>query len=156
MRAQGHGRIVNCSSILGLVSTPFRGAYVATKFALEAHSDTLRMELRGSGIRVSLIEPGPIETDFRKNAIAQFERWVDWENSGRADFYKSKLLDRLYAGSDQSPFQKPASAVTAKLIHALESRAPKSRYFVTTPTYAAGIARRILPTVLIDRILERG
>ena len=156
MRAQGHGRIVNCSSILGLVTTPYRGAYGATKFAVEAWSDALRMEMDGTGVHVSLIEPGPIETEFRTNAIRQFERWVDWENSLRADEYRSGLLDRLYAGSTRNPFQLPASAVTAKLIHAIESPRPKARYFVTMPTYGVNILRRFLPTSLLEHVLKRG
>jgi len=156
MRAQGHGRIVNCSSVLGLVATPYRGAYNATKFALEAWSDTLRMEMAATGIRVSLIEPGPIATPFRKNAIAQFERWVDWEASPRAEEYRANLLDRLYEGSGRNPFRRPASAVTARLIHAIESPRPRRRYYVTVPTHAMAVARRLLPTALLDRILIRG
>ena len=156
MRAQGHGRIVNCSSVLGLVSTPYRGAYSATKFALEAWADALRMEMAGTGIQVSLIEPGPIDTNFRKNAVRQFEKWVDWEKSPRADEYQDELLDRLYKGSGGSRFMLPASAVTKKLIHAVEHPKAKARYFVTVPTYGANIIRRILPTTLLDKVLTRG
>lgn len=156
MRAQGHGRIVNNSSVLGLVSPPYRGAYNATKFALEAWSDALRLEMRGTGIHVSLIEPGPIKTDFRKNAVKEFEKWVDWEASARADQYRATLLDALYKGSGGSTFERPASAVTQKLIHAIESPRPKARYFVTAPTYMMDIARRILPTSVLDRVLARG
>ena len=156
MRAQGHGRIVNCSSVLGLVSTPFRGAYSATKFALEAWADALRLEMAGTDIRISLIEPGPIDTKFRKNAIARFEQWIDWENSARVEQYRNGLLDRLYKGSGASPFMLPASAVTKKLIHAVEHPRPKARYFVTAPTYGANIIRRALPTPLLDKVLARG
>ena len=156
MRAQGHGRIVNCSSILGLVSTPYRGAYAATKFALEAWADALRMEMAATGIRVSLIEPGPIDTNFRKNAIKQFEKWVDWEKSLRIADYQNGLLDRLYKGSNNSQFKLPPSAVTKKLIHAVEHPRPKARYFVTTPTYGANLLRRVLPTPLLDKVLARG
>ncbi len=156
MRAQGHGRIINCSSVLGFVSGPHRGAYCATKYALEAWSDALRMEMAGTGIRVSLIEPGPIDTDFRENAVRNFDKWVDWENSARANEYRDGLLDLLYKGSGDSPFCKPPSAVTTKLLHALESPRPKARYFVTVPTYAADILRRILPTSLLDQVMKRG
>lgn len=156
MRAQGHGRVVNCSSVLGLVSTPFRGAYSATKFALEAWADALRQEMAGTGIRISLIEPGPIDTNFRKNAVARFEQWIDWENSARVEEYRGGLLDRLYKGSGASPFMLPASAVTNKLIHAVEHPRPKARYFVTAPTYGANIIRRALPTPLLDKVLSRG
>jgi len=156
MRAQGHGRIVNCSSVLGLVATPYRGAYCASKFAVEAWSDALRMEMVDAGIFVSLIEPGPIVTDFRANAVKRFEQWVDWENSLRVEEYRTGLLDRVYKGSGNSPFSKPASAVTAKLIHAIESPRPKARYFVTVPTYGADVLRRLLPTSFLDQVMKRG
>ncbi len=155
MRAQGHGRIVMNSSVLGLVAMKWRGAYVATKFALEGLSDVLRMEMAETGIKVVLIEPGPIETDFRKNAILQFEKWVDWESSARADQYRATLLDQLYKGSSNNP-QWPASAVTEKLILALEKPRPRARYFVTTPTHAMGVLRRVLPTRVMDWMLTRG
>lgn len=153
MRAQGHGRIVNCSSVLGLVAYRWRGAYNATKFALEGLSDTLRLELRDTGIKVILIEPGPIATDFRKNAVRQFEKWVDWERSARVDQYRSSLLDQLYKVSGASTFELQPDAVTTKLIHALEAGRPKPRYFVTTPTYIANILRRVLPTRILDWVV---
>jgi NAD(P)-dependent dehydrogenase (short-subunit alcohol dehydrogenase family) len=155
MRANGGGRIVNCSSVLGLVSAHWRGAYCATKFAVEGWSDALRMEMADANIHVSLIEPGPIATRFRANAVAAFERWVDWENSVRADQYRSELLSKLHEGSGASPFRLPPSAVTAKLIHALESPRPRPRYYVTKPTYIADILRRTLPTRLLDRVISR-
>ncbi|WP_294624178.1 SDR family NAD(P)-dependent oxidoreductase [uncultured Roseovarius sp.] len=154
MRAQGHGRIVQCSSVLGFIAMKWRGAYVSTKFALEGLSDALRLEMADTGIKVSIIDPGPIETDFRKNAIKEFERWIDWENSARADQYRADLLTQLYEGSSGGP-QWPASAVTKKLIHALEHPRPKPRYYVTTPTYAMGVARRILPTRTLDWLLSK-
>lgn len=156
MRANGGGRIVNCSSVLGLVSPPFRGAYNATKFAVEAWSDALRMEMGKANILVSLIEPGPIDTAFRRNAIREFERWVDWEGSARAGEYRERLLKRLYTGSGGTRFELPPSAVTAKLVHALESPRPRARYFVTTPTHVMNVLRRVLPTGLLDRVLIRG
>jgi NAD(P)-dependent dehydrogenase (short-subunit alcohol dehydrogenase family) len=155
MRAQGHGRIVNCSSVLGLVALKWRGAYVATKFALEGLSDVLRLEMAGTGIKVILIEPGPITSDIRKNAIAHFERWIDWEKSARADEYRP-LLARLYTDSGPDRFELPASAVTAKLIHAVSAPKPKPRYYVTRPTYMMGALRRVLPTALLDAVLRRG
>lgn len=156
MRAQGHGRIVNNSSVLGLVSAPYRGAYNSTKFALEAWSDAMRIEMKGTGIHISLIEPGPIATDFRKNAVKAFEKWVDWESSARVQQYRDTLLDKLYKGTQGSFFELQSEAVTAKLIRALESPRPKARYFVTTPTYIMDIARRVLPVALLDRMLSRG
>ena len=150
MRAQGHGRIVNCSSILGFMVMPWRGAYVATKFALEGLSDTLRVEMRGTGIHVSLIEPGPITSNIRKNAIPHFEKWIDWKNSAHATAYRATLVKRLYRDSGPDAFERPASAVTKKLIHALEARRPRPRYYVTTPTHVIGALRRILSSRAMD------
>lgn len=154
MRAQGHGRIVNNSSVLGLVGMRWRGAYVATKFAMEGLTDVLRVEMRDTNIKISLIEPGPIPTKIRVNSIPHFERWIDWENSARRDQYTA-LRDRLYKDSGPDRFELPASAVTAKLVHALESPTPKARYFVTTPTYLMDIARRVLPTAALDWLLAK-
>ncbi|OIQ38781.1 MAG: short-chain dehydrogenase [Roseobacter sp. MedPE-SWde] len=155
MRAQGHGRIVQNSSILGLVSFPWRGAYVATKFAIEGLTDTLRVELVDTDIKVALIEPGPVTSKFRENAIPHFERFIDWQNSPFRPLYEKKLLKRLYESKGPDQFELPASAVTAKLIHACESSRPRARYYVTTPTHIAGFLRRILTTRAIDRILAR-
>lgn len=155
MRAQGHGRIVNCSSVLGLVALKWRGAYVATKFALEGLSDVLRIEMAGTRIEVILIEPGPITSNIRANAIPQFERWIDWENSARVAEYRP-LRARLYESSGPDKWELPAAAVTARLIHALESRRPKARYYVTMPTHLMGFARRILPTRLLDWMIAKG
>ena len=155
MRAQGHGRIVNCSSVLGLVAAQWRGAYVATKFAMEGLSDVLRIEMRGTGIDVILIEPGPITSSIREKAIPHFEKWIDWEASPRAAEYRG-LLDRLYTSRGPDRFELPPSAVTAKLIQALEAPRPKARYFVTTPTHIAAILRRIMPTRALDWFLTKG
>ena len=156
MRAQGHGRIVNCSSVLGLVAAPWRGAYNASKFALEGLTDTLRLEMRDTPIKIITLEPGPVTSRFRQNAIPQFERWIDWENSPRAEQYRTKLRKRLYEHRGTDRFELPPSAVTEKLWRALEDPAPRARYYVTTPTYIFGALRRILPTGVLDWILARG
>ncbi len=156
MRQQGHGRIVNCSSVLGFAAQPFRGAYNATKFAMEGLSDTLRLELHDSPIDVILIEPGPIDTMIRQNSIEPFERWVNWKTSAQRERYESVLRPRLYTPSKKKDrFELPCSAVTKKLIHALESDRPRPRYFVTTPTYLAGFFKRLLSTRLFDKVLLR-
>ncbi|MDE4132894.1 SDR family NAD(P)-dependent oxidoreductase [Phaeobacter sp. QD34_3] len=155
MRAQGHGRIVQNSSILGLVSFPWRGAYVATKYAVEGLTDTLRIELIDTDIHVILIEPGPVTSKIRENSIPHFERYVNWQASPLRDLYEKSLLKRLYESKGPDTFELPASAVTAKLIHACESPRPRPRYYVTTPTHVAGVLRRILSTRSIDRILTR-
>ncbi|GAD54156.1 putative NAD(P)-dependent oxidoreductase EC-YbbO [Limimaricola cinnabarinus LL-001] len=155
MRAQGHGRIVNCSSVLGLVGVKWRGAYVATKFALEGLSDVLRLEMAGSGIHVSLIEPGPVTSRIRANSIPHFERWVDWRNSARRDEYEG-LLHRLYEERGPDRFELPPEAVAEKLVHALEAKRPRPRYYVTTPTYLSGTLRRLLSTRALDWVVARG
>lgn len=155
LRAQGHGRIINCSSVLGLVGLSWRGAYVSTKFALEGLTDVLRIEMRGTGIHVVLVEPGPVTSRIRANAIPHFEKWIDWENSARSDDYRT-LRARLYEDRGPDKFELPAAAVTKVLVHALESRRPRPRYYVTTPTHLMGIARRILPTRALDWLIAKG
>lgn len=155
MRAQGHGHIIQCSSAIGLVTIPWRGAYAATKFALEGLSDTMRMELRGTGIHVVLIEPGPITTLFREKGIPYFEKYIDWQNSPRRADYEERMIPRMYQGTGPDRFELPASAVTAKLKRALNSSNPNPRYYVTTATYFAGYLRRVLSSRAIDRIVSR-
>lgn len=156
MRAQGHGRIIHNSSVLGFISTPFRGSYCSTKFALEALTDAQRLEHRDSPIEFILIEPGPIPTDFRINAAKQFEKWIDWKNAHRREYYENTVIKRLYDTSGKKDFSElPVSAVTNKLIHALESKRPKPRYYVTASTYIADILRRFLPTRMLDWVLAR-
>lgn len=155
MRQQGHGRIVNCSSVLGLVAAPWRSAYIASKFALEGMTDTLRIEMRDTPIHVILIEPGPIQSDFRKNSARYFERFIDWEASARAAQYRSSLLNRLYDAKGRDRFELTPDATTAALIRALDAPVPRARYRVTTPTTAMALARRILPTRALDWILAR-
>lgn len=157
MRAQGHGRIINNSSVLGIVPMKWRGAYVASKYALEGLSDTWRLEMSDANIQVILIEPGPVTSSIRVKSIPQFVKWIDWKNSVRKDQYESQLLKRLYKDSDKrDPFELPASAVTKKLIHALDSPNPHPRYFVTRPTYVANILRRFATTRMLDRIWGGG
>ena len=156
MRAQGAGRIVNCSSVLGIVGAEWRGAYVATKFALEGLSDVLRLEMRGTGIDVVLIEPGPIGTRIRQNAQAHFERWIDWERAARSPDY-ARFRARLYDTSGAPDrFQLQPAAVTKVLVHAVEARRPRARYYVTWPTHMAGTARRLLPTRMLDWVVGKG
>lgn len=153
MRAQGYGRIVQNSSILGLVALKWRGAYTASKFALEGLTDTLRMELAGSGIHVSLIEPGPIESRFRENAYEAFRENIDVDKSPHRDDYR-RVEARLATEDEKKPFTLPGEAVLAKVVHALESRRPKPRYYVTVPTYAMGFLRRVLSTRWLDLALR--
>jgi NAD(P)-dependent dehydrogenase (short-subunit alcohol dehydrogenase family) len=156
MLEQGHGRIINNSSVLGMVAMRGRGAYVATKFAMEGLSDCLRMELHDQGVKMILIEPGPITTQIRQNAQAHFERWIDWKNSRARKIYEGNFIPRLYDESGKlDKGELPPSAVTTKLIHALESNNPKPRYYVTTPTYISGFLKRVLPTRMLDSIVRK-
>lgn len=149
------GRIVNISSVLGLVGIPWRGPYVATKFALEGLTDVLRQEMWGTGVQVVLIEPGPITSRIRENAIPHFERWINWQNSARVDQYRSNLLKRLYETSGKDRFELPASAVSDRILQALTAANPAPRYYVTTPTWISGIGRRLLPTRALDWFARR-
>ncbi|WP_422048957.1 SDR family NAD(P)-dependent oxidoreductase [Shimia sp.] len=157
MRKQGHGRIVQNSSVLGYVSMPYRGAYVATKFALEGLSDSLRIELRETPLHVILIEPGPITSNIRTNAAKQFFKWIDWENSPHAEDYRKGLVERL-TEEDQTPdkFELPASAVCDKLIHALEAEKPRARYRITFPARLMHVLRRLLSTRALDWVISKG
>ena len=154
MRAQGHGRIIYNSSILGFTAMRFRGAYNASKFALEGLVDTLRLELRGTDIHVSLIEPGPITSRIRQNAWAAYQANIDPEHSPHHEIYK-RLEARLQQEGAVVPFTLGPEAVLKRVIHALESRRPKDRYYVTFPTYLFGFLKRILPGRTLDRLLAR-
>lgn len=153
MRNQGHGRIVQNSSILGLAALAYRGAYVAGKFALEGLTDTLRLELAGSGIQVSLIEPGPIESRIRANSYEKFRAHIDRAHSPHREQYRAVERRLLQEGPVQ-PFTLPPQAVLDKLIHALESPRPKLRYYVTVPTYLFGGLRRVLSSRRLDQVLK--
>lgn len=156
MRAHGAGRVVMVSSVLGIIGMRWRGAYVATKFALEGVTDSLRQELSGTGVHVSLIQPGPIATEFRRNSLPHFERHIDWRASPHAARYESELIPRLYAQkSSRDRYELGPEAVAKKIVHALESPRPAPRYRVTFPTYACEAMRRTLPTRLLDWVLRR-
>lgn len=154
MRAQGHGRIVQNSSVLGLIALPYRGAYVASKFALEGLTDALRLELAGSGIEVSLIEPGPILSRFRENGYAMYMRTIDTRVSVHRDTYR-RMEARLTTEGPAQPFTLAPEAVLKQLVHALESPRPRPRYYVTFPTYLMGTLKRLLGTRGLDWALER-
>lgn len=153
MRKQGHGRIIQNSSVLGLVCMTYRGAYNASKYALEGLTDTLRLELAGTNIHISLIEPGPIKSRFRANAFQAYLDNIDKDNSPHRERYLA-MEKRLQKKGQAVPFTLPPEAVLSKVIHALESRHPKIRYFVTFPTYLFATLKRLLPAGLLDRLLR--
>ncbi|WP_270672246.1 SDR family NAD(P)-dependent oxidoreductase [Aeromonas sp. QDB17] len=150
----GEGRIIQNSSVLGLVAMKYRGAYNASKFALEGYTDTLRLELAGTGVHISLIEPGPIDTRFRANSRVAFLRHIDPAQSRHQSAYH-QTLTRLEKEGPSGPFTLPAEACVPPLVHALSSRHPKARYPVTFPTRLFAWLRRILPTRLLDELLAK-
>jgi NAD(P)-dependent dehydrogenase (short-subunit alcohol dehydrogenase family) len=153
MRAQKHARIVQCSSVLGFIAMPFRGPYTASKHALEGYTDTLRMEVAPFGIKVVSIQPGPVTSRFRANALAVFQRTIDLERSAYADIYTTQLA-RL-SSSARDRFELGPEAVSQALIKALDSVNPRPIYRVTTPTKIIATAKRLLPTRSLHAFLTR-
>lgn len=154
MRRQGHGRIVFNSSILGFMALRYRGAYIMSKYAIEGMADTLRLELRGTGIHVALVEPGPILSRFRDNAFKAYRRHIDKSDSPHRAAYEA-MEQRLRKAGPAVPYTLPPEAVLQQVIHALESPRPRLRYYVTKPTHVFGFLKRILPARTLDRILYR-
>jgi NAD(P)-dependent dehydrogenase (short-subunit alcohol dehydrogenase family) len=154
MRRQGHGRIVFNSSILGFMALRYRGAYIMSKYAIEGMADTLRLELRGTGIHVALVEPGPILSRFRDNAFKAYRRHIDKSDSPHRAAYEA-MEQRLQKAGPAVPYTLPPEAVLQQVIHALESPRPRLRYYVTKPTHVFGFLKRILPARTLDRILYR-
>lgn len=157
MRNQGHGRVIFCSSILGIVAAPWRGAYNASKFAIEALASTLRLELNGTNIHISLIQPGPVDTRFSETALEKFLNNIDIENSVHSEVYKQEL-ERLSKGAKSSTgrFTVSPEAIYKKLNHALNAKNPKANYPVTLPTHVTNLMKRFLPQNLIDWIVIKG
>ena len=151
MIKQGYGKIVQNSSVLGLVAMKYRGAYVASKFALEGYTDALRLELTDTNIAVSLIEPGPIESRFRANSLNVVKNTIDTANSRHAESYQ-KTLARL-ASEENGAFTLGPEAVLKPLLSIINSPSPKPRYYVTKPTYVLGFLRRLLPSKMLDKLL---
>lgn len=154
MRKQGYGRIIQNSSVLGFVAMPFRGAYNASKYAIEGLSDTLRLELKDTNIYISLIEPGPISSQFRANAVKAMQEHIDIETSVHREKYLG-VLERLNKKGPAAPFTLPPEAVLKRVIAALEAKKPKPRYYVTFPTYLFGFLKRVLSNRQMDYILSK-
>lgn len=154
MRAQGYGRIIQNSSILGFTAMSMRGAYNASKYAIEGFSDTMRLELAGTDIHVSLIEPGPVESKFRTNAYRAFQQHIAVDDSVHRERYR-KMIQRFEASGNVQPFTLPPEAVLKRVLHALDSKRPRIRYPVTVPTYLFAGLKRLLSDRMLDRILKR-
>lgn len=157
MRQQGGGRILQNSSILGFVAMPLRGAYVSSKFALAGLTETMRLEMRGSGIHFVLIEPGPIKSRFRENARKAFYKHINPEDSHHRDNYRG-WVRKIEGHQDDAAtrFTLPPEAVLAKVVKALESRHPRARYGVTFPTHLFWVLRCLLPRTWLDVLLAMG
>jgi len=153
-RAQGRGRIVQIASMLGYVALAYRGAYCASKYAIEGLTDALRLELRGTDIRVALIEPGPITARFRENAHALFRKYIDTNASAHRAQYES-MIGRLENRRGPLPFTLPPEAVLKTVVHALEAARPRAHYRVTVPAHLTAGLRRLLPTAALDWLLYR-
>ena len=154
-RRQGYGKIIQHSSVLGIISLKFRGAYNSSKYAIEGLADTMRQELMGSNIHISTINTGPVTSKFRENALKKFKENVDINNSHFTPVYKDELKVRLENDKDETPFNLPASSVANIVLKIMKSNKPKPRYYVTTATHILGFAKRILPTSLLDKLLNR-
>jgi NAD(P)-dependent dehydrogenase (short-subunit alcohol dehydrogenase family) len=154
MRAQGYGRLLFNSSILGFAAMPFRGAYNASKFAMEGLCDTLRLELHNTNIHVALIEPGPITSRFRDNAYRALIQNIDRDNSVHRELY-TRVVERLQKEGPAAPFTLGPEAVLARVVHALEARQPRVRYYVTAPTYLFAWLRHVLPYRVMDWVQRK-
>ena len=149
MQEQGYGKIIQHSSVLGLVSLAGRGAYNASKYAIEGLTDTLRLELQGTEIYPVLLNTGPITSDFRKNAMQKLKENVDIEHSR----YKEKYLQSLAADKSKVPFNEEAISVAQVVHQIIRAKKPKPRYYITKATYLLGYLKRVLSTTLLDKIL---
>ena len=154
-RKQGYGKVIQHSSVLGIIALKFRGAYNASKYAIEGLADTMRQEVMDSEIYISSINTGPVTSKFRENALKKFNKNVDIDSSHFTDIYKKELKTRLENKEDNTPFNLPASSVANVVIKIMESKKPKPRYYVTTATHLLGFFKRVLSTSLLDKLLNR-
>ncbi|MDG4649065.1 SDR family NAD(P)-dependent oxidoreductase [Roseibacterium sp. SDUM158017] len=154
MLAQGSGRIVMHSSVVGYTTLKWRSAYVASKHAIEGLANTMRVELRGTGLHVSILNTGPVASGFRENSARLFERWIDADASRHAEFYRGKFMARR-TSPRPDPFEGTAADVVARLVHAVEARRPRTRYYITAPAYAAAFLTRVLPDRAQDWLVAK-
>jgi NAD(P)-dependent dehydrogenase (short-subunit alcohol dehydrogenase family) len=147
MRRQGYGKIIQHSSVLGLVALPYRGIYNASKYAVEGLTDTLRLELKGTGIYPVLLDTGPIASHFRQTAIETLRRLNP--GSVHAQLYR----DTVQGKAKRVPFGLGPDAVARTVYEILSADTPRPRYYITKATYLLGYAKRILSTAWLDRLL---
>ena len=154
-RKQGFGKIIQHSSVFGIISLKYRGAYNASKYAIEGITDTLRQEVLGSNIFISTINTGPVTSKFRENALKKFNKNIDIENSYFSEIYKKELKARLETTEDKAPFNLPESSVANVVLKIMKTQKPKPRYYVTKATYILGFLKRVLSTSLMDKLLNK-
>ena len=153
MMNSDYPKVINCSSVLGFISLPYRGLYSATKYSIEALTDALRRENYYSKIKFVLIQPGPINTDIKKKSVKHFEKWIDWKKSVHQKTYENKVIKRLYDNNYKDSFngyELQPDEVTKILINVLNSKKPKARYKITIQTKIAQIMTKLLPTNTLD------
>ncbi len=153
MRKNGYGKIIHCSSVLGFICLPFRGAYNISKWALEGYCDTLRLELDGTGINVISIRPGPINTKIKENSIYHFEKWIKWEKSPLKKLYLKKLLPKLYKINKVDRFELEPEVVASIVLKILKNKNPSFTYNVTIPTHIGELFNRILPKKIFQKLI---
>jgi len=151
MRKQGYGKIIQHSSVLGLISLFGRGGYNASKYAIEGLTDTLRLELAGTGIFPVLLNTGPITSDFRKNAMQKLRENVDISES----VFRERYEKNLKAKKSDVPFNEEADAVAEVVYRIIFANKPKPRYYITKASYILGYAKRLLSTAFLDRVLQK-
>jgi NAD(P)-dependent dehydrogenase (short-subunit alcohol dehydrogenase family) len=152
---QGHGRIVNIGSVSGRLSTPFVGPYSASKFAMEALTDSLRIELRPWGIHVAIVEPGSIATpiwDKTDETADKIER--DLPPEGRRLYGATIPVMRAFA-TDAAKRGIPPDRVAQAVAHALTAKRPKTRYLVGTDARIQALLARLVPDGIRDGLIER-
>ena len=149
MLEQGFGKIIQHSSVLGIIALSGRGAYNASKYAIEGLCDTLRLELADTPVKIITLNTGPITSDFRKNALTKLKENIDIGHSRFKIKYESSI-----AGTAKSvPFNEEAISVAKIIEKIIKTKEPKPRYYITRVTYILGYLKRILSTKLLDRIL---
>ena len=151
MRKQGYGKIIQHSSVLGLVSLFGRGAYNASKYAIEGLTDTLRLELKGTNIYPILLNTGPITSDFRKTAMKKLKENVDIENS----IFRENYLANLEKKKSKVPFNEEAISVAYVVYDIILNKKPKTRYYITKATTILGYLKRFVSTSMLDKILGK-
>ena len=149
------GRVVFVSSVSGRVSSPMMGAYTGSKFALEAMADALRMEVRPFGVRVSLVEPGAIDTDLWRGAHGMLDEAETSLSPQMRDLYAGHLAGARRMATRIQRQTSPADKVADAMLAALTAQRPRARYLVGTDARAQVGLRALLPTPAFDRVVAK-